>query len=234
MSPEIRHATVGLSIDALIQQWAREQAAPAGSAYVVDSEIAARRRGGVLWWHRSDATAVAVVARPERLDPGSADLLWLAASLGAAEAFDRVTGESHRCSWPDGIIVESATGDVDVAITSAVTLGPGRVDHGMLVVRVANVSMLAGARDVSESLVRSLRRSVDLLDEPEQLVHDYTARCDTLGKRVSVSQLPRGTIRGVASTISATGSLVITSTTGLAEAVPVATLHDVMVIDPAT
>ena len=68
---------MALSVEALLHQWARQSAAPAGAAVVAETEIAARRRGGIEW-RTDDAVAVGVLARPEALDPGSGDVAWLA------------------------------------------------------------------------------------------------------------------------------------------------------------
>lgn len=231
MTPEVRHTPFALSIDALVQQWARRESAPAGSAYVVDSEVAARRRNGVLWWHHSDAVAVAVVVRPEDLDPGGVDLLWLAAGLGAADALDRLTGRAHRCLWPDQIDLRPDP-EFDVAVTASTELGPGRVDHGILVIRIAPVSKLGSASDVSSALVQCLRQSVRRLDDPEQLVSDYIARCDTLGNRVAVSLVPSGFMRGEATGIDSNGFLVVTSPTGLSETTPIPNVQEVSIFDP--
>ena len=78
-----------------MHQWARQESAPAGSALVVDTEISARLRGGVIW-RNPEPLAAAVLARPAGLNPSGADLAWLAASLGAARALDAAGGRGHE------------------------------------------------------------------------------------------------------------------------------------------
>lgn len=222
MSSEVRHASVALTIDALLLQWARQDSAPDGSAYVVDREISPRRRGGALWQH-PDSIAVGVVVRPLTVEPSSVDLLWVAASIAAAEGLTDLTDRQHRCVWPDRLEGPSGA-DFDVAITASAQFGPGRIDHGVLIVRVAPVP---AERDrVADTLVDALRSSGRLLDHPGLLLKQYHDRCATLGCRVSASLLPRGSVRGVVSEVSTNGGLVLTSPTGHTESIAVAMLNE--------
>lgn len=135
MSGGIRRVPVAVSVDALMHQWARQESAPAGSALVAEAEISARLRGGALW-RTSEALAAAVLARPAELDPSGADLAWLAASLGAARALDIAAGGEHRCEWPDAVLAGLG---VEVAVSAVCTLGPGRVDYAILIVRLGPI-----------------------------------------------------------------------------------------------
>lgn len=134
---------VAVSVDALMHQWARQESAPAGSALVAEAEISARLRGGALW-RTSGALAVAVLARPAELEPSGMDLAWLAASLGAARALDIVAGGEHRCEWPDAVPVGSGA---EVAVSAICTLGPGRVDYAILIVRLGPADAFAQSVD---------------------------------------------------------------------------------------
>jgi len=225
--PEVRHSPAAVSIDALMRQWARQEAAPAGVAYVVDREISARRRGGELWQHL-DAIAVAVLARPQAIDIASVDLLWIAASLGAADALGTLTQRDHGCIWPDRV---EADPGLDVAITAVDELGPGRIDRAVLIVRVAPSAAVGAATEVATALVDSLRSASALLDDPDQLVRRYNDRCVNIGQNTSASLLPRGSVRGIATGIDPSGALVITSPTGLAESIAVPILDQLHAID---
>ena len=134
---------VAVSVDALMHQWARQDSAPAGSALVAKAEISARLRGGALW-RTSGALAAAVLARPVELEPSGMDLAWLAASLGAARALDIVAGGEHRCEWPDAVPVGSGA---EVAVSAICTLGPGRVDYAILIVRLGPADAFAQSVD---------------------------------------------------------------------------------------
>jgi len=218
----VRRLVIGISAEALLQQWARQEAAPAGAAVVVETEIAARRRGGVEWRH-DDAVAVGVLARPAALEPDRADLGWLAAGVGAAEALDRLGGDGHRCRWPDGVDRGPAPGaaGLDVAITATSALGPGRVDHVALVVRLAPAASAGPIGAVSAALVDRLRAAARALDDPAALLDAYRNRCWLLGESVAVRLAPAGSARGRVVDIDQRGALVVESDTGFQQRIPV-------------
>ena len=226
-TPDVRYSQAAVSVDALARQWARQEAAAAGAACVVEREISARRRGGVPWQH-DDATAVAVVARPEQIRIDATDLLWLAAGLGAADAINSLTGQPHRCIWPDRVEVDAK---LDVASTALYELGPGRIDYAVLVARVANTAELGGSSCVSGALVDALRASAQLLDDPVKLLRAYRNRCATIGAHVSATLLPHGSARGFVDGIDDHGALVLLSPTGLIDLIAVPTLNELTIID---
>ena len=229
---------VALSAEARMHQRARQEAAPASAAVVVDTEISARLRGGIEW-DRPDAVAVAVLARPVALDYRNADVAWAAAGLAAVGALGELTGDRYVCDWPDGVRCGATaapgagetTGVVDVAVTASTHLGPGRVDYAVLVVRAAPVGLLGPRDGLIESLVRHGRDAARLLDDPAELLDGYRACCATLGHRVAVSLVPNGATRGVATDIAADGGLVVRSATGLAETVAVTALRTLSLLD---
>ena len=226
MSLEVRHVPVALSADALMLQWARQEQAPAGSVIVVDNEISARTRGGSHWVH-TDSLTVAVLARPRTLEPDVADLAWLAGGVGAAAALDGLTAERSVCHWPDR--VESAVADAEtegpaIVITATSLLGPGRIEHIVVIARITGSSQRSDA-ELLPVTIEHLRKAVGLLDEPDRIVDLYRARCATLGELVSVALLPSGTVRGQVVDVGNDGSLVLESTTGMRERVAVAALN---------
>lgn len=216
MSGDIRRVPVAVSVDAMMHQWARQESAPAGSALVAEAEISARLRGGALW-RTSGALAAAVLARPAELEPSGMDLAWLAASLGAARALDTAAGGEHRCEWPDAVLAGSGA---EVAVSAICTLGPGRVDYAILIVRLGPAD--AFVPPVNEGvLVGELRVAARLLDEPGELVDVYRRRCATVGCTAAVALLPHGAVRGRVRGISADGRLEVESPTGLVERIAV-------------
>lgn len=236
MSGAWERVPVALSAEARLHQLARQEAAPTGSAVVVDTEISARLRGGVEWDH-DDAVAVAVLARPEALDFRHADLAWPAAGLAGAAALGEFSGDGYLCDWPDGVHRAGGAGETDltapplsVATTASSHLGPGRVDYAVLAVRVAPIGALGSRDGLIESLVRHTRACAGLLDDPGELLRRYRGRCATLGHTVAVSLAPTGAIRGVATDIDAGGGLVVRSATGLAETVAVPALRSLSLL----
>ena len=228
MSPPTRTAAVALSVEALLHQWARQSAAPAGAAVVADTEIAARGRGGVEW-RTSDAVAVSVLARPEELDPSSGDVSWLAASLAAVDALDGLRSGNRSCLWPDLILSEPHDG-LDVAVNAACTLGPGRVEFVALTVRIGPLTSARERTGITDALLRHLRIRAAELDDPASILDAYRSRCSTLGQAVEVRLLPHGTMRGMAEGIDEAGRLVLASPTGLEEQIPVAALNSVRLL----
>lgn len=229
---EIRRTEIALSVDALVLQWARQEDAPDGAALIASTEIAGRLRGGVEW-RRDQSVSVGVLARPRALEPSEVELGWLVASLGAAAALDRVTGNRHMCVWPDRVVPDPMiAGDdehLEVAVSSAGRLGPGRIEHIVMIARVAGLADVADEAGVA--LVDELRAIAPLLDQPLALVEQYRERCSTLGRRVSMTLLPRGTARGTARDIDRSGALLLESPTGLVEPVAVAALGRLEIID---
>jgi biotin-(acetyl-CoA carboxylase) ligase len=195
---------------------------------VVETEIAARRRGGGEWRH-DDAVAVAVLARPRTLEPSEADLVWAAAGLGVTWALDELLGGCHRCIWPDGVEVESDL--PEVALGAVSSLGPGRIDHAAVVARLAPVEDVASRDEVIGALVSQLRSVAATLDEPAELLREYRRRCAWIGRRVAVRLLPTGSARGLATTVDATGALVLESPTGFQERIPIGSVGSVEAVD---
>lgn len=219
MTPPSRRHAVAVSSESMAHQWARREGAPAGAAVVVDTEISARRRGGAEW-RGEDAIAVSIVARPHALSPSASELGWGATGLAAARLLDELVGAGSDCLWPDR--VEPGAGPpVELAITAAAALGPGRVDYAILTVRLGAVASLGHRDELAAELVGELRCAARALDEPAALLADYRQRCATIGRAVSVSLLPNGTIQGVATAIDDAFSLVVASPTGLEEAITV-------------
>ena len=220
---------MALSVEALLHQWARQSAAPAGAAVVAETEIAARRRGGIEW-RTDDAVAVGVLARPEALDPGSGDVAWLAGGLAAARALEDCRTGRWSCLWPDLISSEPAEG-LDVAINASCTLGPGRVEFVVVAVRVGPVASPDERIRITDALLHHLRALASSLDEPDAILDAYRARCSTLGQAVELRLLPHGTMRGLAEDIDDAGRLVLASPTGLQERIAVAALKSVNVLE---
>lgn len=205
-----------------MQQWARQEQAPHGAAMVLETEIAARARGGVDWRHDS-AISVAVLARPRSLDVGAAEAGWLAAGLAAARALDKVLGGHHDVVWPDAV---ASTG-TEVATTAYAALGAGRVEFVTLVVRLARWPVSAERADLQGALVDELRAGSTLLEQPSHLAEAYAERCPQLGHPAEIALLPHGTTRAIPIAVAETGALVVASPTGLEEHVSVAGVRHV-------
>lgn len=247
---EIRRVAVAVSAEALMHQWARQESASAGSALVVDTEISARLRGGVIW-RNPEPLAASVLARPAGLDPSGADLAWLAASLGAARALDAAGGRGHElgadgaygpdtaraldaaggrehcCEWPDTVL---APGGAEVVVNAVCVLGPGRVDYAILTARLGPVAAF-DPQVGADGMVGELRAAARLLNEPDELVAAYRRRCATVGCTAAVALLPHGAARGTVRGIDADGRLEIESPTGMVERIAVSSFSSLRKLD---
>ena len=195
---------------------------------VADTEIAARRRGGIEW-RTPEAVAVSVLARPETLDPSAVDVGWAAVGLAAARALDACRDGRRSCLWPDLIACEPDD-DLEVAVNSVCTLGPGRVELAALTVRVGPLGGSEERTRVTDGLLLHLREAVTELDHPASILHAYRERCSTLGRAVELRLLPHGSMRGTAADIDDAGQLVLASPTGLRERIAVASVNEVRLL----
>jgi len=230
---EIRRFEVGMSVDALASAWARQEGAPGGSVVTVATEISGRGRGGVPWQVRDpDGLMMAMVARP-RIPPRQEGLLWLAVTLAAAGAIEAVTGREGYVLWPDSV---SFDGDEPICCTNVgVQLGPDRIEHAVLSVRVhlalagvADRERLLGA--VIEALEAVL---VELETEPVALVEAFCSVYGFMDRLVKATLLPRGSARGRVAAIDPNGDLVLESTTGMLERISAANLRYLELAQPA-
>ncbi len=194
---EVEHYPVALTVEAVALGWLRQRAAPHGAVVVADVEVAPRTRRGDPW-PAPGALRAAVVVRPE-LAAEAADVLWAHALLAAASACDAAPW------WPDGVRRRGAdVGSVRVASQ----LGPGRVESAVLTFRLRG-----GDR---EALLAGLVGRLDdvLGRPPESVVAAYRTADPLAGRAVRVNLLPRGTVRGTARSIDASGAYAVEGATG--------------------
>ncbi len=240
--PVVRHYPVGMSVEALASAWVRQEQAPHGAVVVLDNEVSGRLRGGEPWTvGGDDGLMLAMVARPD-LDPMKEALLWLPASMAAADSLTTATGREQGVLWPDRV-VDRETGAPWCSINVVVQLGPGRVDHAVfsmrLDLRAGSETGGGGTRPgdgvdrevVIERYVSSARTHLlALQDDPAGLLSEYTDRCQQMDRRVRVELLPRGEARGRVAAIDADGFLVLESPTGMLERVAPASLRSIEVL----
>lgn len=232
--PIQRRYPVGMSVEAMASAWARSEQAPDGAVIVLGNEISGRLRGGEPWTlGGDDALMMAMVARPD-MDPLHEALLWLPASLAAADALTSTTGTDHVSLWPDRV-VDSGSLLRRCAVNVLVQLGPGRVEHAIFAVRVDLRDLPQEKRpDVDafvSSYVASAKRYVDLLTgDPDALLSAYVDRCAHIGERVRVELLPRGDARGRVAAVDRDGFLVLESNTGMLERIAPASLRSIEIV----
>lgn len=223
---EVRRFDVGMSVDALASAWARQEGAPSGSVVTVATEISGRRRGGVPWTVRDpNGLMMAMVARP-RISPRQEALLWLAVTLAAARATAAVSDRETHVLWPDSV-VGYAGGEPFCSTNIGVQLGPDRIEHAVLSVRV---DLADAGVDDREQLLRGLIQELsaaiaELESEPLLLLEAFSDAYVLMDQLVKATLLPRGMARGRVAAIDPSGDLVLESTTGMLERIMPANLR---------
>lgn len=216
---EIRRFDVGMSVDSLAAAWARQEAASAGSVVTVATEISGRRRGGVPWTVGApDGLMMAMVTRP-RIAPRQESLLWPAVTMASARAIETVAGSPQPVLWPDQV---GQAGGEPVCFTNVgVQLGPDKIEHAVLSVRVDLGRVEVGADDrerLLAELIKELRAAIAQLEaEPLTVIQTFTDAYPLMDKLVTATLLPRGSARGRVAAIDHNGDLVLESTTGMLE-----------------
>lgn len=216
----LRTYPIAVSVEAMAGAWARQEQAPEGATVVAFQELAARGRRGSVWKSIPDRSlSFAVVLRPA-LPPAGEQLLWILASLAAAEGLDKLGVGELRLKWPDDIF--AGGGKIGV-IRVLAHLGPGQIDSAVLTFRL-NVSVTpddvpdAAPASVAGITGATVDRS-EILDAiltalegrygggVDQLLTAYRARCRTIGQRVRAELLPKGEVEGVVRAVGDQGSL---------------------------
>jgi BirA family transcriptional regulator, biotin operon repressor / biotin---[acetyl-CoA-carboxylase] ligase len=232
----LRFYPVAVTTEALALGWARAEGAAEGATVVARQELSGRGRKGPPWTPFPDGGLYfSTVLRPG-LPPDGEGLLWLLASLAAADGVAAVSGLEVDMKWPDDILVGGRKiGGVKVSAQ----LGPGEIASAVVSCRI-NVGVEESEipeplREIATSIriesgdspdhsvvlaaiLGALERCYDL-DVP-RLLEDYSARCRTLGQSVRALLLPRGEVMGTATAIDHFGSLVI-DVGGRSQVVPV-------------
>lgn len=225
----VQHYGVGVSAESLALGWARQHGAPEGALVVADVELSARGRRGQTWVSVAGRSlAFSVVLRPA-LPPAGEGLLWLLASLSAAEGVESATGLDVRLKWPNDLLVDGR-GVGNVRIDAQ--LGPGVIETAVVTVRlnvglqpddfpdemrpqVTSLAMEDQLRPRAEVLAAVLHRLADRYEAGvPALLGDYRSRCDTIGTRVRAVLMPSGEAVGLAAEIDDQGGLVIETPSG--------------------
>jgi BirA family biotin operon repressor/biotin-[acetyl-CoA-carboxylase] ligase len=201
-----------LSTEADALAWARA-GAPQGAVVVADYQASPRGRGGRPWQVLPGVgLAFSLVLRP-RLAPARDGWLYVIASCAIAD----VLGSDARLDWPDEVRVgERRVAAVGVQAELAPPGAPWAVVSVLMVeARPPRTPLLARVVEAIEARDRA---------PAEALLHDYLARCSTLGRAVRARLLPLGPaggeVAGTAVTVLKDGALVVATPDARRVAVP--------------
>lgn len=221
----VRAYPVALTTEALALAWARTQEAPEGAVVVAAQELSPRQRKGPPWVpFPGDGLYLSIVLRPA-VPPEAEDLLWVLACLAGARALGALGVHDVKIKWPDDLHVAGRKiGSVKVINQ----LAPGRIETAIVTFRInINVTkdrMPPELEQTATSVAIETRSSVDqaaalhsclkAFDHvydlgAAELLQDYRERCETLGRRVRATLLPRGEVVGTATDVDSFGSLLI-------------------------
>ena len=171
--------------------------APDGLVVGADHQTAGRGRRGRSWESRPGSSLlVSVLRRPVPA------LVSLAAGVAAAQACETVAGVPARLKWPNDVVVPEGKlgGILCEQVGGAAVVGLG-----------LNVSWApVGAACLGPTVDRDavLAAFLQALDQPDDVLTRYRARCSTLGRLVRVA-LPGSPVEGVADDVDDQGRLVV-------------------------
>lgn len=229
LGAEVRYYEVGVSAESLALAWARQENAPEGALVVTEIELSPRGRRGVTWVSAPGRSlSFAVVLRPG-LPPAGEGLLWLLASLAAAEGIARATDLEVQLKWPNDLLVDGrGIGGIRVDAQ----LGPGAIESAVVTARIntglseedfppdlrPHVTSIAmeGRSPPRTVVLASILAALEARYEAgvPALLEGYRARCTTLGTRVRAYLMPTGEAVGRAADVDEHGGLVLETASG--------------------
>ncbi len=206
---DVRSYPAVLSSESVALGWARE-GAPHGSVVTAGYQVSPRGRGGLpLTVDPEHDVCFSLVLRPE-LPVTREGWLYTVAVSGLADRH-----EDAAITWPDE--VHTARGRA-AAVGAWVELGPNGVRWAVLTVLLSGVGA-DGAADRAAELARAVQAIEHrLAADADDVLTDYRARCDTLGRRVRARMIPLGPagpqIEGEAADVLSDGALTIRTDRG--------------------
>ena len=158
------------------------------------------------------------------LQPSRTNWNWLSLLAGQSVAKSLSEGGLKvRLKWPNDIVIheKKVGGIIATRAGGGVVIGIG-INVGMtedeLPTESATSLLLEGMKnldrtDILNSLLTTLKSNLDLwlTNKDEDLLRDYSSRCETLGLSVEISKPDGSTMRGRATSIARGGELVLES-----------------------
>lgn len=202
----VRSYPAMLSTEADALAWARA-GAPDGAIVVSGYQAAPRGRAGRLWpVDPAGDLTFSMVLRP-RLAAAREGWLYIVTTSVLAD----VCGQGASIVWPDEV-----RRDGRLVAAAAVQAEPAPPRLAWAVVSV----LVAGARAPREGLLARIVEGMEAAARrhPTDLLAGYTARCETLGRRVCARLVPMGPngqrLTGLAAAVRKDGALAIETDQG--------------------
>ena len=206
--------------------------APSGFVLATDHQTSGRGRLGRTWIApRGSSIAMSVLLRPGR---PPADWTWLPllAGLAVADSLRAVADVPAVLKWPNDVLVDDAkicgilAERVDAPSGPACVLGLGINVHlaadELPVPTATSLAVLRPDRTfVRAEIMATVLAALALLyhrweaRRDSELVEEYLARCDTLGRTVRVLQADGSSTEGQAVAVDAAGRLQVRTDTGV-------------------
>ncbi|MGI8427337.1 MAG: biotin--[acetyl-CoA-carboxylase] ligase [Actinomycetota bacterium] len=221
----VRYYPFAVTTESLAIAWARKEEGPEGAMIVANLELSPRQRKGPPWVpFPTGGLYFSVVLRPG-LPPDGEGLLWLLASIGAAEGLAEITGLDAQVKWPDDIFVN---GRKIGGIKIEAQLGPGEIVSAVVTGRFninvapeafppaisalatsvqAETGKPADPDKILNSVLAGIERRYD--DDVPVMLKAYSAKCETIGRKVRAMLMPKGEVAGTALGIDPFGALLV-------------------------
>jgi len=207
---------------------------PEGTVVVADRQLAGRGRRGRTWVSPPGANLyLSVILRPA-LSNGAAGALAFMGALAVAGTVEEFSGLRPALKWPNDVLLggKKMAGILMEARGSSDAMGPLAAGIGVNL-NMASADIPPEIREVATSVRAVCGEMVDraafaagLLDRMDSLylelcgsgpaatVEAFRRRCETLGKRISVTMGGQRRVEGLAEDLDGEGRLMVRLDTG--------------------